>query len=86
MSTCSTTEFLVIDELAWDDGMSKYLTDCDTLTNPKIGERATITDACRHSTCLAQASAVFCGPAHLLSIKGEDHLALTCQYATYYFS
>ncbi len=74
--TSTAVGILVGEELSWDDCISKHLPDFDPKSDPEIRSKATIIDACRHSTGIANPNAVFSGPGGVLNIKGEDHLAL----------
>lgn len=45
------------------------------IEDPKIDEEATLIDACRHSTGLANPNVVFIGPEGTFSNTEEDHIA-----------
>ncbi|KAK1255543.1 LOW QUALITY PROTEIN: hypothetical protein MKX08_009538 [Trichoderma sp. CBMAI-0020] len=74
--TSAAVGILAETQLSWTDLISKHVPDFDPVGDPRIDQQATILDACRHSTGLANPNAVFFGPQGALTIKEEDHVAL----------
>lgn len=77
MFTATALGVLVADKkLSWDDTISKHLPSFNPIEDPRIGQEATIIDACRHSTGLANPNVVYMGPEDTLSNAEEDHIAM----------
>lgn len=74
--TSAAVGILAETQLSWTDLIRKHVPEFDPVGDPRIGQQATILDACRHSTGLANPNAVFFGPQGTLTIKEEDHVAL----------
>ena len=62
--------------LAWNDTIQKHIPTFDPVEDPEIAQKATIVDACRHTTGLANPNAVCMGPGVTLNIAGEQHITL----------
>jgi CubicO group peptidase (beta-lactamase class C family) len=77
MITATALGILVEDgKIAWDDPIAKHLPSFNPIEDPRIGNNATIIDACRHSTGLANPNVVYMGPGGLISNPAEDHIAM----------
>lgn len=77
MFTATVLCVLVEDEkLSWNDTIRKHLPSFKPINDPRIGEEATIIDACRHSTGLANPNVVFLGPEGTFSNSEEDHIEM----------
>jgi CubicO group peptidase (beta-lactamase class C family) len=77
MITSAALAILVEDgKLSWKDTIQSHLPNFDPVEDPSIGAEATLIDACRHSTGLANPVAVMMGPDGTLSLRGEEHLDL----------
>jgi CubicO group peptidase (beta-lactamase class C family) len=74
--TSAAVGILAESQLSWTDLISKHVPEFNPIGDPRIGQQATIVDACRHSTGLANPNAVFFGPQGTLTIKEEGHVAL----------
>jgi CubicO group peptidase (beta-lactamase class C family) len=77
MFTATALGVLVADEkLSWNDTISNYLPSFNPINDPRIAEEATIIDACRHSTGLANPNVVYLGPEGTFSNSEGDHIVM----------
>ncbi|KAL4745235.1 hypothetical protein BDW72DRAFT_186962 [Aspergillus terricola var. indicus] len=75
MLTATALGILVEEKkLTWNDPIRKHLPSFNPIEDPRIGEEATIIDACRHTTGLA--NILFQGPNGALVHRAEDHIAM----------
>ncbi|PNP48665.1 hypothetical protein TGAMA5MH_00356 [Trichoderma gamsii] len=74
--TAAAVGILAESQLSWTDLISKHVPEFNPVGDPRIGQQATIMDACRHSTGLANPNAIFFSPQGTLTIREEDHVAL----------
>lgn len=82
MLTATALGILVEEEkITWDDPIRKHLPDFSPIEDPRIGEEATIIDACRHTTGLA--NILFQGPNGALVHRAEDHIAMVNALPTF---
>lgn len=64
------------EKLTWEDRIQTHLPSFDPIEDPEIGESATLLDAGRRSTGLANPNAVFMGPEGTFSNSAEDHVEM----------
>ncbi|KAJ5097394.1 hypothetical protein N7456_008115 [Penicillium angulare] len=77
MITCTALGLLVEEgKLMWGDKIRTHLPDFNPIEDPQIGENATLIDAARHSTGLANPVVISLGPDGILSNTANDHLAM----------
>lgn len=76
MLTSTAIGILAEDRISWNDTIREHLPDFSPVDDTQIGEKATIIDACRHSTGLANPNVVFLGPEGTILVKGEDHTTM----------
>lgn len=64
------------DKLSLTDTIKTYLPTFDPIEDPEIGKKATLSDAGRHCTGLANPNVVFMGPDGVISNTAENHIAM----------
>lgn len=64
------------EELSLKDTIQTYLPTFNPIENPEIGKKATLADAGRHCTGLANPNVVYMGPDGILSNTAENHIAM----------
>jgi CubicO group peptidase (beta-lactamase class C family) len=62
--------------LSWEDTIRSHLKDFQPSEDPEMGSKATIMDACRHSTGLANPVAVMVAPGNAINVTDEDYVAM----------
>lgn len=74
----STAVGLLVEEgrLMGGDKIRKHLPDFNPIEDPEIGENATLIDAARHSTGLANPLVITLGPDGIFANAAKDHLAM----------
>lgn len=77
MFTSTALSLLVEDKkVSWKDTIRTHLPTFSPIGDPQIGEKATLMDAARHSTGLANPNAVCMGPEGTIPNTAQDHISL----------
>lgn len=63
-------------KLSFKNTIRTHLPTFDPSEDPEIGREATLFDACRHSTGLANPNVIYMGPDGVISNAAEDHIAM----------
>lgn len=77
MITATALSLLVEEKkVKWEDTIRTHLPSFDPVEDPEIGNKATLIDASRHSTGLANPNVVYMGPEGIISNTADDHIAM----------